>query len=68
MKLYVGDEGPAAPTQAISVNPHVIASASGLYGFTRMAADKRSTLPLIRRQTSIRSLRYLSYRFENRTS
>jgi DHA1 family bicyclomycin/chloramphenicol resistance-like MFS transporter len=35
--LGVGIAAPAALTQAISVNPHVIGSASGLYGFTQMA-------------------------------
>jgi DHA1 family bicyclomycin/chloramphenicol resistance-like MFS transporter len=33
----VGMAAPAALTQAISVNPRVIGSASGLYGFTQMA-------------------------------
>jgi MFS transporter, DHA1 family, multidrug resistance protein len=35
--LGAGIAAPAALTQAISVNPHVIGSASGLYGFTQMA-------------------------------
>ncbi|EHL96578.1 drug resistance transporter, Bcr/CflA subfamily [Acetobacteraceae bacterium AT-5844] len=35
--LGVGTAAPGALTQAISVNPHVIGSASGLYGFTQMA-------------------------------
>jgi DHA1 family bicyclomycin/chloramphenicol resistance-like MFS transporter len=35
--LGVGTAAPAALTQAISVNPQVIGSASGLYGFTQMA-------------------------------
>jgi len=33
----VGIASPMALTQAISVNPHAIGSASGLYGFTQMA-------------------------------
>ncbi|CAN5264378.1 multidrug effflux MFS transporter [soil metagenome] len=35
--LGVGIASPAALTQAVSLNPHVIGSASGLYGFTQMA-------------------------------
>ena len=35
--IGVGIAAPAALTQAISVNPRVIGSASGLYGFTQMA-------------------------------
>jgi DHA1 family bicyclomycin/chloramphenicol resistance-like MFS transporter len=35
--LGAGTASPAALTQAISVNPQVIGSASGLYGFTQMA-------------------------------
>jgi DHA1 family bicyclomycin/chloramphenicol resistance-like MFS transporter len=35
--LGAGTAAPAALTQAISVNPQVIGSASGLYGFTQMA-------------------------------
>jgi len=35
--IGVGLASPAALTQAISVNPQVIGSASGLYGFTQMA-------------------------------
>jgi MFS transporter, DHA1 family, multidrug resistance protein len=35
--LGAGIASPAALTQAISVNPRVIGSASGLYGFTQMA-------------------------------
>jgi DHA1 family bicyclomycin/chloramphenicol resistance-like MFS transporter len=34
--LGVGMASPAALTQAISVNPNVIGSASGLYGFAQM--------------------------------
>src|SRR6185295_17271780 len=34
--LGAGVASPAAMTQAISVNPHVIGSASGLYGFSQM--------------------------------
>lgn len=35
--LGVGIAAPVALTQAVSVNPHVIGSASGLYGFAQMA-------------------------------
>ncbi len=35
--LGVGIAAPAALTQAVSVNPNVIGSASGLYGFAQMA-------------------------------
>lgn len=35
--IGVGVAAPAALTQAVSVNPRVIGSASGLYGFTQMA-------------------------------
>jgi len=34
--IGAGIASPAAVTQAISVNPHVIGSASGLYGFSQM--------------------------------
>ena len=34
--LGAGIASPAALTQAICVNPHVIGSASGLYGFSQM--------------------------------
>ena len=34
--MGAGIASPAALTQAISVNPHVIGSASGLYGFSQM--------------------------------
>jgi DHA1 family bicyclomycin/chloramphenicol resistance-like MFS transporter len=33
----VGVAAPVALAQAVSVNPHVIGSASGLYGFAQMA-------------------------------
>lgn len=39
----VGIAGPPALTQAISVNPRVIGSASGLYGFTQMAVGRLCT-------------------------
>jgi len=39
----VGMASPAALTQAISVNPQVIGSASGLYGFTQMAVGALCT-------------------------
>ncbi len=39
----VGMAAPAALTQAISVNPRVIGSASGLYGFTQMAVGALCT-------------------------
>jgi MFS transporter, DHA1 family, multidrug resistance protein len=39
----VGIASPTALTQAISVNPHVIGSASGLYGFTQMAVGALCT-------------------------
>jgi DHA1 family bicyclomycin/chloramphenicol resistance-like MFS transporter len=41
--LGVGTAAPAALTQAISVNPQVIGSASGLYGFTQMAVGAACT-------------------------
>jgi len=41
--LGVGMASPTALTQAISVNPHVIGSASGLYGFTQMAVGALCT-------------------------
>lgn len=41
--LGVGTAAPAALTQAISVNPQVIGSASGLYGFTQMATGALCT-------------------------
>ena len=41
--LGVGTAAPAALTQAIGVNPHVIGSASGLYGFTQMAVGALCT-------------------------
>jgi DHA1 family bicyclomycin/chloramphenicol resistance-like MFS transporter len=34
--MGVGVASPTALSQAISVNPHVIGSASGLYGFSQM--------------------------------
>ncbi len=46
MFLYTvgaGMASPAALTQAISVNPQVIGSASGLYGFTQMAVGALCT-------------------------
>jgi DHA1 family bicyclomycin/chloramphenicol resistance-like MFS transporter len=39
----VGIAAPPALTQAISVNPHVTGSASGLYGFTQMAVGALCT-------------------------
>jgi len=36
LTLGTGIAAPAALTQSISVNPHVIGSAAGLYGFTQM--------------------------------
>ncbi|MCB8878629.1 multidrug effflux MFS transporter [Acidisoma cellulosilytica] len=39
----VGTASPMALTQAISVNPHVIGSASGLYGCTQMAVGALCT-------------------------
>jgi MFS transporter, DHA1 family, multidrug resistance protein len=39
----VGIASPTALTQAISVNPHIIGSASGLYGFTQMAVGALCT-------------------------
>ena len=41
--LGVGLVAPAALTLAIGVNPHVIGSASGLYGFTQMAVGALCT-------------------------
>ncbi|MGA2046026.1 MAG: Bcr/CflA family drug resistance efflux transporter, partial [Roseiarcus sp.] len=41
--LGVGVAAPAALTQAISLNPRVIGSASGLYGFTQMAVGALCT-------------------------
>jgi hypothetical protein len=41
--LGVGTAAPAALTQAISVNPNVIGSASGLYGFSQMAVGALCT-------------------------
>ena len=41
--LGVGTAAPAALTQAISVNPQVIGSASGLYGFAQMAVGALCT-------------------------
>lgn len=41
--LGIGIASPAALTQAISVNPHVIGSASGLYGFAQMAVGALCT-------------------------
>ena len=35
--LGIGSASPVALTEAISVNPKVIGSASGLYGFSQMA-------------------------------
>ena len=46
MLLYnvgVGCAGPAALVQAMSVNRHVLGSASGLYGFTQMAVGAALT-------------------------
>jgi DHA1 family bicyclomycin/chloramphenicol resistance-like MFS transporter len=40
----VGMASPAALTQAISVNPNVIGSASGLYGFSQMAVGALCTM------------------------
>lgn len=40
----VGSASPAALTQAISVDPQVIGSASGLYGFTQMAVGAFCTM------------------------
>ena len=39
----VGMASPAALTQAIGVNPQIIGSASGLYGFTQMAVGALCT-------------------------
>jgi DHA1 family bicyclomycin/chloramphenicol resistance-like MFS transporter len=41
--LGAGVASPAALTQAISVNPHVIGSASGLYGFSQMGVGALCT-------------------------
>jgi MFS transporter, DHA1 family, multidrug resistance protein len=41
--IGVGIASPAALTQAIGVNPRVIGSASGLYGFTQMAVGALCT-------------------------
>lgn len=41
--LGIGTAAPAALTQAIGVNPQVIGSASGLYGFTQMAVGALCT-------------------------
>jgi DHA1 family bicyclomycin/chloramphenicol resistance-like MFS transporter len=41
--LGAGIASPMALTEAISVNPHVIGSASGLYGFTQMAVGALCT-------------------------
>jgi DHA1 family bicyclomycin/chloramphenicol resistance-like MFS transporter len=41
--LGIGIASPAALTQAVSVNPHVIGSASGLYGFAQMAVGALCT-------------------------
>jgi DHA1 family bicyclomycin/chloramphenicol resistance-like MFS transporter len=41
--IGVGIASPAALTQAVSVNPLVIGSASGLYGFTQMAVGALCT-------------------------
>jgi DHA1 family bicyclomycin/chloramphenicol resistance-like MFS transporter len=41
--LGVGVAAPAALTQAMSVNPHVIGSASGLYGFIQMGVGALCT-------------------------
>ncbi len=41
--LGAGIASPAALTQAISVNPHVIGSASGLYGFSQMGVGALCT-------------------------
>lgn len=39
----VGVASPAALTQAMSINPHVIGSAAGLYGFTQMGVGALCT-------------------------
>lgn len=41
--LGVGTAAPAALTEAVSVDPHVIGSASGLYGFSQMAVGALCT-------------------------
>ena len=41
--MGAGIASPAALTQAISVNPHVIGSASGLYGFSQMGVGALCT-------------------------
>jgi DHA1 family bicyclomycin/chloramphenicol resistance-like MFS transporter len=41
--IGVGMAAPAALTQAISVSPRVVGSASGLYGFTQMAVGALCT-------------------------
>ncbi len=41
--MGAGVASPAALTQAISVNPHVIGSASGLYGFSQMGVGALCT-------------------------
>lgn len=41
--IGAGIASPAALTQAISVNPHVIGSASGLYGFSQMGVGALCT-------------------------
>jgi DHA1 family bicyclomycin/chloramphenicol resistance-like MFS transporter len=43
LTVGAGLAAPAALTQAVSVNPHVIGSASGLYGFTQMAVGALCT-------------------------
>jgi DHA1 family bicyclomycin/chloramphenicol resistance-like MFS transporter len=41
--LGAGIASPMALTEAVSVNPHVIGSASGLYGFVQMAVGALCT-------------------------
>jgi MFS transporter, DHA1 family, multidrug resistance protein len=41
--LGVGTAAPAALTEAISIDPAIIGSASGLYGFTQMAVGALCT-------------------------
>ena len=41
--MGAGIASPATLTQAISVNPHAIGSASGLYGFAQMAVGALCT-------------------------
>jgi DHA1 family bicyclomycin/chloramphenicol resistance-like MFS transporter len=41
--IGVGVASPAALTQAMSINPHVIGSAAGLYGFAQMGVGALCT-------------------------